>query len=41
MQSKVSVIICVKDIEKYIGKCIRSLLNQTFKDFEIVIIEDM
>ena len=40
MKTNVSVIICVKDAEKYIGKCISSLLDQTYKDFEIVIIDD-
>lgn len=40
MKTDVSVIVCVKDAEKQIGNCISSLLNQTFKDFEIVIIED-
>jgi glycosyltransferase involved in cell wall biosynthesis len=40
MKTNVSVIICVKDAEKYIGECVSSLLNQTFKDFEIVIIDD-
>jgi glycosyltransferase involved in cell wall biosynthesis len=40
MKTDVSVIVCVKDGEKYIGNCISSLLDQTFKDFEIVIIED-
>lgn len=38
--AKVSVIICVKDAENYISECIRSLLHQTFKNFEIVIIDD-
>jgi GT2 family glycosyltransferase len=33
-------VICVKDAEKYIEDCINSLLAQTFKDFEVVIIED-
>jgi glycosyltransferase involved in cell wall biosynthesis len=37
---KVSVVICVKDVQNYIEKCIRSLLNQSFKDFEIIIIDD-
>jgi len=41
MQTNVSVIICTKDAEKYIDKCTSSLLDQTFKDFEIVIIEDI
>jgi glycosyltransferase involved in cell wall biosynthesis len=40
MQPNVSVVICVKDAEKYIGECIRSLRDQTFTDFEIVIIDD-
>ena len=37
---RVSVLICVKNEEKYIGACIRSILNQTFADFEIVIIDE-
>jgi glycosyltransferase involved in cell wall biosynthesis len=40
MKSTVSVVICVRDVEKFIGVCIESLLEQTFKDFEIVIIGD-
>jgi len=40
MQTNVSVIICVKDAEKFIGRCIRSVLNQTFKDFEVVVLDD-
>jgi len=37
---KVSVLICVHNEEKYILKCIKSLLDQTVKDFEIVIVDD-
>jgi glycosyltransferase involved in cell wall biosynthesis len=40
MKTNVSVIVCVKGAEKYIGNCISSLLGQTFKNFEIVIIDD-
>jgi len=36
----VSVVICVRDVQSYIENCIRSLLKQTFKDFEIVFIDD-
>lgn len=40
MQNNVSVTICAKGADKYIGKCIRSLLDQTFNDFEIIVVED-
>jgi glycosyltransferase involved in cell wall biosynthesis len=40
MQTNVSIIICVKDAGKFIGKCIKSILNQTFKDFEVVVVDD-
>ena len=31
---------CVRNVEKQISKCIESILNQTFTDFEIVLIDD-
>lgn len=37
---KISVIIPVYKAEKYIHKCITSLFNQTFKDYEILLIDD-
>ena len=37
---KISVIVPVYGVEKYIKKCINSLVNQTFKDFEIIVIND-
>ena len=37
---KVSVIIPVYNVEKYIKECINSLINQTFKDYEIILIDD-
>ena len=41
MKTSVSVVVCVRNVEKYISECIRSILDQTFSDFEIVIIDDM
>ncbi|SDN22298.1 glycosyltransferase family 2 protein [Alkalicoccus daliensis] len=36
----VSVGVTVYNLEKYIEKCILSILNQTFTDFELIIIDD-
>lgn len=38
--TKISVIVPVYGVEKYIKKCIESLVNQTFKDFEILVVND-
>ena len=37
---KISVIVAVYNTEKYVKKCIDSLLNQTYSNLEILIIED-
>lgn len=36
----VSVIVPVYNVEKYVSKCIESLLNQTYKHVEIIIVDD-
>ena len=35
-----SLIIPVYNVEKYLNKCIDSILSQTYKDFELIIIDD-
>jgi len=37
---KISVIIPAYIVEKYIEKTLKSLIDQTFKDFEAIIIND-
>ena len=37
---KVSVIIPVYGVEKYLDKCISSAVSQTFKDLEIILVDD-
>lgn len=37
---KISVIIPVYNSEKYIERCLKSLINQTFKDIEIICVDD-
>ena len=38
--NKVTIVIPVYNSEKYIAKCLESVLNQTYKDFEILVIND-
>lgn len=39
-QVKISIIVPVYNTEKYLNKCIDSLINQTLKDIEMIIIND-
>ena len=36
----ISVIVPVYNGEHFINKCLNSILNQTFKDFELIFIDD-
>lgn len=40
MNNKVSIIMPAYNAEKYIGRALRSILNQTFKDWDLIIIND-
>ena len=37
---KISVIVPTFKTAKYLPKCLDSILNQTFQDFEIIIVSD-
>jgi glycosyltransferase involved in cell wall biosynthesis len=37
----VSVVMCVRNAEKYLVFCLRSILDQTFREFEVIIIDDL
>lgn len=37
---KVSIVIPVYNVEKLLDRCIKSLLNQTYKDYELIFIDD-
>lgn len=37
---KYSVIIIIKNTKKYLQKCLDSVINQSFKNFEIIIVDD-
>lgn len=40
MENKISVIVPVYNTEDYLEKCIRSIMNQTYKNLEIITIND-
>jgi glycosyltransferase involved in cell wall biosynthesis len=40
MNPTVSVVLPVYNCENYIGKAVESILNQTFNDFELIVIDD-
>ena len=36
----ISIVIPVYKVEKYLEKCIESIINQTYKNLEIIIVDD-
>ena len=36
----ISIIIPVYNIEKYLGECLDSILNQTYQNFEIILVDE-
>lgn len=39
-REKISVIIPVYNVERYIGRCIESVINQTYSNIEIILVDD-
>ena len=37
---KVSIVVPIYNVEKYLKDCLESLINQTFKDIEIICVDD-
>lgn len=37
---KISIIIPVYNVEKYLRECLDSILAQSYKDFEIILVDD-
>ena len=40
MDKKISVIIPVYNVEKYLARCIESILKNTYKNIEIILVND-
>lgn len=38
--SKISVIVPIYNVEKYLSRCVESILAQTYKNFEIILVDD-
>lgn len=40
MQQRISVIVPVFNMEQFLTRCVDSILNQTYKELEIILIDD-
>ena len=37
---KISIIVPVYKVEKFLSECVSSILTQSFRDFELVLVDD-
>lgn len=37
---QISIIVPVYNVEKYLDKCLKSIRNQSFKDYEVIVVDD-
>ena len=40
MNKKISVIVAVYNTEKYLKRCLESLIHQSYQNLEIIVVED-
>lgn len=40
MSKKISIIVPIYNVEQYLDKCVESLVNQTYKNLEIILVDD-
>lgn len=40
MQPQISIIVPIYNVEEFLPRCIESILNQTFTDFELILVDD-
>ena len=40
MNCLISIIIPVYKVEQYLNKCVESIINQTYKNLEIILVDD-
>ena len=40
MNSLISVIVPIYNVEKYLDRCVESIINQTYKNLEIILVDD-
>ena len=36
----ISVVVPVYNVEKYLNRCVESIVNQTYKNLEIILVDD-